>query len=82
MASSLEYVQHVAAQLSGAGAISYKKLFHIFYSVLGHFKINTLRTYSIQVFKVAFIIGCSLDWILFIKLSLLFLPRALYYKKV
>ena len=24
MASSLEYVQHVAAQLSGAGAISYK----------------------------------------------------------
>ena len=27
MASSLEYVQHVAAQLSGAGAISYKKLF-------------------------------------------------------
>lgn len=39
------------------------------------------RTYSIQVFKVAFIIGCSLDWILFIKLSLLFLPRALYYKK-
>ena len=53
----------------------------MFYSVLGHFKINTLRTYSIQVFKVAFIIGCSLDWILFIKLSLLFLPRALYYKK-
>ena len=30
---------------------------------------------------VAFIIGCSLDWILFIKLSLLFLPRVLYYKK-
>ena len=27
MASSLEYVQYVAAQLSGAGAISYKKLF-------------------------------------------------------
>ena len=27
MASSLEYVQYVAAQLSGAGVISYKKLF-------------------------------------------------------
>ena len=27
MASSLEYVQYVTAQLSGAGVISYKKLF-------------------------------------------------------
>lgn len=27
MASSLEYVQYVAAQLSGAGVISFKKLF-------------------------------------------------------
>lgn len=27
MASSLEYVQYVAAQLSGAGVITYKKLF-------------------------------------------------------
>ena len=27
MASSLEYVRYVAAQLSGAGTISYKKLF-------------------------------------------------------
>ena len=27
MASSLEYVQYVAAQLSGAGVISYKKSF-------------------------------------------------------
>ena len=46
MASSLEYVQHVAAQLSGAGAISYKKLFGEYGLWCGERSLERLRITS------------------------------------